>query len=284
MAVVNYTTVGRISFLLQKEPFSAVTTPRAETVELMINTKEDYIDWYTQNAFRETFVYDEDHDMLRSYYAYTGYAVHLKHKKIKTFDTTKGDKIEIFQGAKDYTDYLTDKTEGRDSDWWVDFFNGIIYFRHHAPITYKHAARITYRYGGIDTLINDGAGIDAVVTTVTVDSTTGFPGRGYIRIDDEEMTYTGKTATSFTGLTRGSYNSTAATHNDDALIVWVPLDIADACTKLVAIDILQREDQNIFVAEGEGATGTRIVDKIMQWEKDAKDILDRHKEMMYYTG
>jgi len=82
------------------------------------------------------------------------------------------------------------------------------------------------------TLIDDGAGIDAVVTTVTVDSTADFlttvigPGGGTdaafipaIRIDDEIIFFTGKTATTFTGLTRGALGTTAAPHDDDADVV-----------------------------------------------------------------
>lgn len=68
------------------------------------------------------------------------------------------------------------------------------------------------------TAINDAAGISATVTSVTVDSTSGFPAQGRIIIDSEVMTYTGTTTTTFTGLTRGVEGTTAATHADDATI------------------------------------------------------------------
>tara|TARA_Y100000310_G_scaffold58920_1_gene54236 strand:- start:303 stop:7325 length:7023 start_codon:yes stop_codon:yes gene_type:complete len=41
-------------------------------------------------------------------------------------------------------------------------------------------------------------------TTITVDSTTGFPTTGTILIGSEQMTYTGVTSTTFTGVTRNS--------------------------------------------------------------------------------
>lgn len=62
---------------------------------------------------------------------------------------------------------------------------------------------------GVTTL---SAGINNAVTTIPVVSTTGFQNAGAIIIGSEIITYTGKTATSFTGCVRGQYNSTAASH------------------------------------------------------------------------
>ena len=57
-------------------------------------------------------------------------------------------------------------------------------------------------------------------TTVTVDSTTGFPTTGTIVIGSEQMTYTGVTATTFTSVTRNSDSSLieASVHADDAAV------------------------------------------------------------------
>ena len=68
------------------------------------------------------------------------------------------------------------------------------------------------------TAINDGSGLTAAATTVTVDLTYDFPEQGRLRIDDEEMTYTGKTPTTFTGVTRGARDTRAVTHADDAVV------------------------------------------------------------------
>lgn len=69
------------------------------------------------------------------------------------------------------------------------------------------------------TTILSGA-LDASTTTVTVDpsGTYDFPEQGRIRVDDEEITYTGKTPTTFTGCTRGARGTRAATHLDDAVV------------------------------------------------------------------
>lgn len=60
----------------------------------------------------------------------------------------------------------------------------------------------------------DGA-INASVTTITVDSTSIFPTSGTLLIGAEQITYTGKTSTTFTGCTRGANSTTAASHADN---------------------------------------------------------------------
>lgn len=55
-------------------------------------------------------------------------------------------------------------------------------------------------------------------TTITVASTAGFRTSGVIVIDSEQIAYTGKTATTFTGLTRGANSTTAAAHTAGANI------------------------------------------------------------------
>jgi len=48
-------------------------------------------------------------------------------------------------------------------------------------------------------------------TSIDVNSTTGFPSSGELRIRDEILSYTSTTATAFVGLTRGLYGTTAVT-------------------------------------------------------------------------
>jgi len=64
--------------------------------------------------------------------------------------------------------------------------------------------------------------INNAVTTITVDSTTGFSTTGNILIDSENISYTGKTSTDFTGCTRGlsgTGSGAAASHADNATVV-----------------------------------------------------------------
>ena len=80
------------------------------------------------------------------------------------------------------------------------------------------------------TAINDGSGINDSVTTITVDSTSGFSSSGYIAIETEIIQYTGTTATTFTGCTRGSLSTDASSHNDNDIVkevyssAWVDTD------------------------------------------------------------
>ena len=60
--------------------------------------------------------------------------------------------------------------------------------------------------------------IDNIVTTITVVSTTGFKTKGIIIIDSEEIKYSGKNATQFTGCTRGLNGTTAASHSNGATV------------------------------------------------------------------
>ena len=64
--------------------------------------------------------------------------------------------------------------------------------------------------------------INNAVTTITVDSTTGFSAAGNILIDSENISYTSKSSTQFLGCTRGlsgTGSGAAASHADNAAVV-----------------------------------------------------------------
>jgi len=65
------------------------------------------------------------------------------------------------------------------------------------------------------TTLNEGGTLGAAATTITVVSTSGFTSTGTIQIDNEPITYTGTTSTTFTGCTRGS---SATTHTDETTV------------------------------------------------------------------
>lgn len=79
---------------------------------------------------------------------------------------------------------------------------------------------IAFLYSGsfiFDTATTLTAGINSNSTApIPVGSTTGFYDSGYIRIGTELIQYTGKTATTFTGITRGVAGSGGSTHNTGA--------------------------------------------------------------------
>jgi hypothetical protein len=59
------------------------------------------------------------------------------------------------------------------------------------------------------------------ITTITVASTALFPSSGVILIDNELISYTGKTSTTFTGASRGFESTTAASHANAAAVSFV---------------------------------------------------------------
>ncbi len=67
------------------------------------------------------------------------------------------------------------------------------------------------------TLLN-GAIDSSSTADITVDDTTGFPASGNIKIETEVISYTGTTATTFTGIGRGASSTTAAAHADNATV------------------------------------------------------------------
>jgi hypothetical protein len=58
----------------------------------------------------------------------------------------------------------------------------------------------------------------ATGVTAAVDSTAGFASSGSLSIDSEQLSYTGITVTSFTGLTRGVNGTTPAAHASTATV------------------------------------------------------------------
>jgi len=66
----------------------------------------------------------------------------------------------------------------------------------------------------------NSAGTGGTGTTINVASTTGFPSTGtnFIQVGTEEISYTGITSTSFTGITRNVRGTTNALHNTGATV------------------------------------------------------------------
>lgn len=100
------------------------------------------------------------------------------------------------------------------------------------------------------------AGIDAIVTTIPVVSTSGFPTQGVIQIGSEVITYTGTTDTSFTGGTRGAFSTTAAAHLTGVSVT--PLNDAGTYRVVSVTDannlVIERQDGTQFTATNWFAT------------------------------
>jgi hypothetical protein len=88
--------------------------------------------------------------------------------------------------------------EERASKGWTDR----IYFTRNRPI--------------IDCVSALNGAIAAVDSTLVLDDASSFPSQGYVIVDGEVIRYTGITTNTLTGLVRGSFDTTAAIHLDNA--------------------------------------------------------------------
>jgi hypothetical protein len=76
-------------------------------------------------------------------------------------------------------------------------------------------------------------------TPIQVASTAGFLSAGALIIDSELIKYTGKTATTFTGITRGAYGSSKASHTAGVYVAEaqpVPSSTTELVVSLTATD------------------------------------------------
>ncbi len=77
------------------------------------------------------------------------------------------------------------------------------------PVALDTASELLTAYNNLGTTL--AGAIGATVTTIPVHSTAGFPASDVIVIEGEHITYTGTTATSFTGCTRGAFQAEGGT-------------------------------------------------------------------------
>ena len=79
--------------------------------------------------------------------------------------------------------------------------------------------QVTINAGTATTLLSGAHANNA--TTITVNSTTPFPDNGTITVGSEQITYTAKTGTTFTGAGRGANGTTAMALTDNATVTLV---------------------------------------------------------------
>ena len=98
---------------------------------------------------------------------------------------------------------------------------------------------------GVATTVSTGTTSNSA-TTINASSTTGFTANGTILIGQEIVTYTGKTATSFTGCTRGQSGTTATSHSASTAI----------------------QQSDTFIGWGDAATSLTDGQQLRLWGKD----------------
>jgi hypothetical protein len=148
---VMYTTPTKVNkFLMFKKPFDSSTTPSDLDVEDFIRRAEDRIDYRTRKSWRFNAVTEDYQPILTEFNRYGFYVRHRNFYKVYS--------VEIWTGNEWST-----LTEGRNSDYFVNYNTGLIYFTRLYIIPaaygmsgryfywgfgeYKESVRVYYAYG-----------------------------------------------------------------------------------------------------------------------------------------
>ena len=106
-------------------------------------------------------------------------------------------------------------------------------------------ANISFYYNP-NSYVQTGTFSDAA-TTLNVSGTAGMSSSGTLLIENEVVTYTGKTGTSFTGLTRGTSNTIATSHS-------AGVSVSAKCTTITADGSQASGTGNTYIGEWDVAT------------------------------
>lgn len=262
-------------FLLLRSYIDANSPINRGQVENLIAEAQGEFEKRTGSAYRPVFVANEILDMeaFKSRYPEIFEQItvprpfHLNHRPVVPFSAARGHAISVYEGNEPWTDWLA-KTQGRNADWWLNEEDGILYIRK-AFVPRQHAlVKTSYEYGFLPTTLTDNP-LSSSATTINVVDASRYQIEGWVRIDDEYIFYTGKTATTLTGCTRGKFNSTAASHIQGSQVFQCPDAVRSLVIKRVAAKILSNERFIAEAAEGGSAAIaiSKVVDDLNQeWE------------------
>jgi hypothetical protein len=135
----------------------------------------------------------------------------IKGKKVKTYNSSLVEQSASYKTNPAWCilDYLTNERYGKglsttDIDLQSFYDASVICETQVTPYT-----------GKTSTL---SAGINNSVTSIVLTSASSFPSSGTIQIDDEKITYTGKSSNTLTGCVRGALSTTAVSHLSGATV------------------------------------------------------------------
>jgi len=110
------------------------------------------------------------------------------------------------------------------------------------------------------------AGIDAVIDTIPLTSSSGFPSSGRIKIGNEIITYALVSGNNLTGCVRGVNNTVAASHSSSAAVT---------CATLIVTDADHGALENDFVTYSGSATlGGNITADVLNQEYEVTHIIN----------
>lgn len=127
----------------------------AAVVDKWISNIEATVDRRVGQSFKRQVAADEYHDYITAdYRADIGVPVYLEFDNLFDFDSTKGDKIEVWDGGS-YEQLQTTGTEGRGDDFWFNLKKGILYLRLGGRGVKIQGIRVTYRHGNYEAIPGD---------------------------------------------------------------------------------------------------------------------------------
>ena len=167
--------------------------PDRDEIEDMINEAEEWINKECRTAWGALFL-QITNELQSLHYDFSGSSVHLNFPNVMDFETSEGDKLEIWDGS-DWIDWIVEKTEGRGDDFFVDYTLGKVYFISTISSTFtrrdKSNIRITYRVNNSPTVplpISYAASYLAGINILNSEySTVAFPEGEGEELSNEQM-------------------------------------------------------------------------------------------------
>ena len=139
--------VARILQFNLPDGFTSTTRFTYDDVLEMIYLSMEEIDRITGHAWRERQLTKYEYHNIDNYHLRaTGVPIHIDHRDIKQLDATLDDTFEIWDGSE-WENFVTDKVEGRNNDYWLDYELGTIYLRTWLWMNRPVGFRTIYRYG-----------------------------------------------------------------------------------------------------------------------------------------
>lgn len=126
---------------------NANTNPNKTQVRNYIIMNERTIDYQTGHSWLkngQSYVHDQADIPIGAWHFSRGMPIYLKHRFVRQFDSSQGDKVEIWDGNT-----WQNQTIDANTFIYVDEQRGIMYIRGYLYSILTHNRfRVTYRYGG----------------------------------------------------------------------------------------------------------------------------------------
>lgn len=246
----------------------------------------------TGTAYRPVWVDHEIHDVQslgpRHHELFGGvqFALHrpfrLHHGPILPMDADRGHRIDVFEGSDgtftdanphgEWTNYITERTQGRTGTWWVDDMGRTVWVRKAILVRRNALLRFSYEWGKPITTTTGAVAADA--TTIPLLSAYRYQRRGYVRIGEEWIFHTGISGTSLTGCVRGKFGTTPEAHDSGSEVYEVPENVWRLIVMRAAA--LYMGSQQFIVTAGEGGGSGMPMEKAAAWNREWTDALRRY--------